>query len=147
MNLEKWLKKNYKRNGHKNPMTQLLYYLSMMKRQMRLKYLMNLLNLQMEMLLNLNVGYLQMFKLKEPTESFPARPSEEECVLVRSCPPKEGCMVVFRNTFDSYHAVGQMSGHSQDRDFLYGGVTQLGGINPNMQHARDDMPTEFGLYT
>ena len=53
-------------------------------------------------------------------------------------------MVVFRNTFDSYHAVGQMSGHSQDRDFLYGGVTQLGGINPNMQHARDDMPTEFG---
>jgi len=92
-------------------------------------------------------GDLQMFKLKEPTESFPARPSEEECVLVRSCPPKEGCMVVFRNTFDSYHAVGQMSGHSQDRDFLYGGVTQLGGINPNMQHARDDMPTEFGLYT
>ena len=91
-------------------------------------------------------GDLRIYKLRNPEAGFPGRPREEDCVLVQSYPPKAGRLVVFRNTSESYHSTGKMNGHSQERNFLYGGITQLGGTNPNMRLALDDMPTEFGLY-
>jgi len=92
-------------------------------------------------------GTLDVYRPADGQAGSPAWPDEDECVLEDSVRPAQGRLVVFRNSHDSYHGVATMTGHGTVRHFIYGGFTQLGGLNPNMQGSTGSIPTEFHLYT
>lgn len=91
-------------------------------------------------------GDLDVYRPSEDLERSPAWPDEDQCVLEDSVRPAQGRLVVFRNAHDSYHGVTTMTGHGTVRHFVYGGFTQLGGSNPNMEGSAGSIPTEFHLY-
>ena len=49
--------------------------------------------------------------------------------LLKSIKPKAGTLILFSNHENAFHGVDEMQSDSEERHFIYGSFTQLGGRN------------------
>tara|TARA_B110000503_G_scaffold103314_1_gene154278 strand:- start:317 stop:1159 length:843 start_codon:yes stop_codon:yes gene_type:complete len=91
-------------------------------------------------------GELNLYEYGKHEAKIPSFPNIENCKVIESIKPKEGTLVIFLNTSDSFHSVTEMSGHSDYRYFLYGSYTLLGKKNPFIKNNLDKLKTEFYLF-
>ena len=58
---------------------------------------------------------------------------------------KEGKLIIFLNSNDSYHAVKKIKDENQERHFLYGAYTVLNKRNPLIDN-KSKLKTNFNFY-
>jgi hypothetical protein len=78
--------------------------------------------------------------------NIPPQPSSKDCKLIEKIKPKEGRMVIFLNSDDSFHSVEEMINHNDYRYFIYGSFTLLGKKNPLLKNRFKKFKTEFHLF-
>ena len=74
-----------------------------------------------------------------------SQPDEKSCELIKSISPKEGKLIIFLNSNDSYHAVKKIIDENQERHFLYGAYTVLNKGNPFIDN-KSKLKTNFNFY-
>ena len=74
-----------------------------------------------------------------------SQPDENSCELIKSISPKEGKLIIFLNSNDSYHAVKKIIDENQERHFLYGAYTLLNKGNPFINN-KSKLKTNFNFY-
>jgi len=79
-------------------------------------------------------------------KNIPPQPSSKDCKLIEKIQPKEGRMVIFLNSDDSFHSVEEMINHNDYRYFIYGSFTLLGKKNPLLKSKFKKFKTEFHLF-
>lgn len=89
-------------------------------------------------------GNLMIYKRIRDDENL-SQPDEKSCELIKSISPKEGKLIIFLNSNDSYHAVKKIKDENQERHFLYGAYTVLNKGNPFIDN-KSKLKTNFNFY-
>ena len=89
-------------------------------------------------------GNLMIYKRIKDDENL-SQPDEKSCELIKSISPKEGKLIIFLNSNDSYHAVKKIKDEKQERHFLYGAYTVLNKGNPFIDN-KSKLKTNFNFY-
>ena len=89
-------------------------------------------------------GNLMIYKRIKDDENL-SQPEEKSCELIESISPKEGKLIIFLNSNDSYHAVKKIIDENQERHFLYGAYTVLNKGNPFIDN-KSKLKTNFNFY-
>ncbi len=89
-------------------------------------------------------GNLMIYKRIKDDENL-SQPDEKSCELIKSISPKEGKLIIFLNSNDSYHAVKKIIDENQERHFLYGAYTVLNKGNPFIDN-KSKLKTNFNFY-
>ncbi len=91
-----------------------------------------------------NEGNLMIYKRIKDDKNL-SQPDEKSCELIKSISPKEGKLIIFLNSNDSYHAVKKIKDENQERHFLYGAYTVLNKRNPLIDN-KSKLKTNFNFY-
>jgi Rps23 Pro-64 3,4-dihydroxylase Tpa1-like proline 4-hydroxylase len=91
-------------------------------------------------------GELNLYKFNKDGTKIPSQPNENDCILLKSIPPKTGTLVTFLNSHDSLHAVSKMKNHNNLRHFLYGSFTLLGKKNNFLKNSVGSLKTNFNIF-
>ena len=89
-------------------------------------------------------GNLMIYKRIKEDKNL-SQPDENSCELIKSISPKEGKLIIFLNSNDSYHAVKKIMDENQERHFLYGAYTVLNKGNPFIDN-KSKLKTNFNFY-
>ena len=89
-------------------------------------------------------GNLMIYKRIKDDKNL-SQPDEKSCELIKSISPKEGKLIIFLNSNDSYHAVKKIIDENQERHFLYGAYTVLNKGNPFIDN-KSKLKTNFNFY-
>ena len=89
-------------------------------------------------------GNLMIYKRIKDDKNL-SQPDEKSCELIKSISPKEGKLIIFLNSNDSYHAVKKIKDENQERHFLYGAYTVLNKGNPFIDN-KSKLKTNFNFY-
>ena len=89
-------------------------------------------------------GNLMIYKRIKDDKNL-SQPDEKSCELIKSISPKEGKLIIFLNSNDSYHAVKKIKDENQERHFLYGAYTLLNRGNPFIDN-KSKLKTNFNFY-
>ena len=91
-------------------------------------------------------GDLKLHQYKNTNSMIPAQPSEVDCSLIKTIPPKTGRLVTFLNSHDSLHSVSEMNNYNGFRYFLYGSFTLLGKRNSFLKNSKNNLKTNFNIF-
>jgi Rps23 Pro-64 3,4-dihydroxylase Tpa1-like proline 4-hydroxylase len=92
-------------------------------------------------------GELNLYKYNGLNNKIPSQPSENDCTLIESIPPKAGRLVTFLNAHDSLHAVSKMENYDEFRHFIYGSFTLLSKKNDFIkQKSLGALKTNFNIF-
>ena len=89
-------------------------------------------------------GNIMIYKRIKEDKNL-SQPDENSCELIKSISPKEGKLIIFLNSNDSYHAVKKIMDENQERHFLYGAYTVLNKGNPFIDN-KSKLKTNFNFY-
>lgn len=89
-------------------------------------------------------GNLMIYKRIKDDKNL-SQPDEKSCELIKSISPKEGKLIIFLNSNDSYHAVKKIKDENQERHFLYGAYTVLNKANPFIDN-KSKLKTNLNFY-
>ncbi len=91
-------------------------------------------------------GELEFYKYNRENNKIPSMPDYKDCTLLKKISPKEGRLVIFENSFDSFHAVNEMKNYKDSRHFLYGSFTLLAKQNKYLKKNTNSLETEFNIF-
>ena len=91
-------------------------------------------------------GDLNLHQYKNLHSKIPAHPKNDECVIIKTIPPKTGLLITFLNSHDSLHSVSEMKNYDGYRYFLYGSFTLLGKKNNFLKKSINKLKTNFNIF-
>ena len=95
-------------------------------------------------------GALELYSPSQNLPSnfdYPPRLSQSQAQLRYSIQPKAGRLIIFKNQYNSYHAVSPLAQSRSGRHFIYGGFSVPSSLYNNRDRlGPHSLPTEMFLY-
>jgi len=91
-------------------------------------------------------GDLNLYRYTKNDKAIPSQPNPDDCILIKTIPPKTGSLVTFFNSHDSLHSVSKMKNYSGSRHFLYGSFTLLAKKNSYLKKSKGNLKTNFTIF-